>query len=101
MIAPRSLQQQIDSVARVQQTAQGESVVEFRPFYSLRHGENPERTEHYWVATRNDAVAQQSPGYELELSMVDVNFDPVTPKTDVLSLELTGGVGSQSAAKGA
>ena len=79
----------IDSVARVQQTAQGESVVEFRPFYSLRHGENPEHTEHYWVAHRNDTVARQSPGYELELSMVDVNFDPVTPQTDVLSLELT------------
>lgn len=79
----------IESVARVQQTAQGESVVEFRPFYSLRHGENPEHSEHYWVTHRNDAVAAQSPGYELELSMVDINFDPVTPKTDVLSLELT------------
>ncbi|MGP1667172.1 MAG: type VI secretion system baseplate subunit TssF, partial [Rhodanobacter sp.] len=79
----------IDSVARVQQTAQGESVVEFRPFYSLRHGEHPERTEHYWVAHRDAVVAERSPGYELELSMVDVNFDTVTPKTDVLSLELT------------
>lgn len=80
----------IDHVSRVQQTVQGESVVEFRPFYSLQHGENPESGgEHYWVAHRNGLVAQQSPGYELELSVVDVNFDPVTPRTDVLSLDLT------------
>lgn len=78
----------IERVARVQQTAQGESIVEFRPFYSLRHGENPERNEHYWITHRNPDVARQSPGYELELSMVDANFDPVTPKTDVLSLDL-------------
>ncbi|MEO7066810.1 MAG: type VI secretion system baseplate subunit TssF [Rhodanobacter sp.] len=80
----------IDRVTRLEQTAQGESVVEFRPFYSLQHGENPELGgEHYWVAHRNAFVAQQSPGYELELSVVDVNFDPVTPRTDVLSLDLT------------
>lgn len=79
----------IDSVARIQQTAQGETVVEFRPFYSLRHGENPDHAEHYWLAHRNETVARHSPGYELELSMVDANFDPVTPQTDVLSLELT------------
>ncbi|MBE1161100.1 type VI secretion system baseplate subunit TssF [Dyella acidiphila] len=79
----------IERVARVQQTAQGESIVEFRPFYSLRHGESPERNEHYWITHRNPDVARQSPGYELELSMVDANFDPVTPKTDVLSLDLS------------
>jgi type VI secretion system protein ImpG len=79
----------IDSVACVRQTAQGESVTEYRPFYSLRHGETPDRGEQYWIAGRNEAVARQSPGYELELSMVDLDFDPVTPHTDVLSCELT------------
>lgn len=79
----------IDSVARIQQTAQGESVTEFRPFYSLHHGENPEHKEHYWVASRDELVARQSPGYELELSIVDGDFDPTTPSADVLSLELT------------
>lgn len=79
----------IDSVARVQQTPQGETVVEFRPFYSLHHGEDPEHTGQYWTTHRDALLARRSPGYELELSMVDLNFDPVTPKTDVLSLELT------------
>lgn len=79
----------LDSVACVRQTAQGESIIEYRPFYSLRHGETPGRGEQYWIARRNDMVARHSPGYELELSMVDLDFDPVTPATDVLSCELT------------
>lgn len=78
----------IESVTRVQQTAQGETMTEFRPFYSLRHGESQERHEHYWVARRDELIAKQSPGYELELSIVDAQFDPVTPRTDVLSIDL-------------
>jgi type VI secretion system protein ImpG len=79
----------IDSVKRVRQTAQGETITDFRPFYSLRHGENPNQTGHYWVAHRDELIAKTSPGYELELSVVDLDFNPVTPQTDVLSLELT------------
>lgn len=79
----------IDSVKRVRQTAQGESVTEFRPFFSLAHGDSPERQGHYWFARRNELVADKSPGYETELSLVDADFDPVQPKTDILSLQLT------------
>jgi type VI secretion system protein ImpG len=35
--------QAIESVKLVRQTPQGESVQEFRPFYSLRHGQTPEK----------------------------------------------------------
>jgi type VI secretion system protein ImpG len=79
----------IDSVKRVRQTAQGETITDFRPFYSLRHGENPNQTGHYWVAHRDELIAKTSPGYELELSVVDLDFNPVTPQTDILSIELT------------
>lgn len=79
----------IDSVKRVRQTAQGESVTEFRPFFSLRHGEVPDKSGDYWYAQRDPLLAKSSPGYETSLSIVDVDFDPVLPKTDVLSLELT------------
>lgn len=34
-------------------------------------------------------LAETSPGYETSLSIVDADFDPVQPKTDVLSLKLT------------
>lgn len=79
----------IDSVKRVRQTPQGEKVTEFRPFYSLHHGETPDGTGHYWLARRDERVARSSPGFETELSFVDLDFNPVQPQTDVVSLELT------------
>lgn len=79
----------IDSVRRVRQSAQGESITEFRPFYSLHHGESPIATGHYWLAHRDEQVARTSPGHETELSFVDLDFNPVQPQTDVISLELT------------
>lgn len=79
----------IDAVRRVRQTPQGEQVQEFRPFYSLHHGEDPDRSGHYWLSRRDELVARQSPGYETELSFVDLDFNPVVPKTDVVGVELT------------
>ncbi|WP_022972622.1 type VI secretion system baseplate subunit TssF, partial [Xanthomonas maliensis] len=79
----------IDSVHRVRQTPQGETLHAFRPFYSLHHGEDPERTGQYWVARRDEDVARQSPGYETELSFVDLEFNPTAPQTDVISVQLT------------
>ncbi|MEH6435943.1 type VI secretion system baseplate subunit TssF [Massilia sp. DD77] len=79
----------IDSVKLVRQTPQGESVVQFRPFYSLRHGQTPEQHGHYWVMRRDETVAQLSPGYETQISIVDIDFDPAAIETDTLSLELT------------
>ncbi|MGH8086169.1 MAG: type VI secretion system baseplate subunit TssF [Lysobacter sp.] len=79
----------IDSVKRVRQTPQGEKITEFRPFYSLHHGESPDSTGHYWLAHRDERVARSSPGFETELSFVDLDFNPVQPQTDVVSLELT------------
>jgi len=73
----------------VRQTPQGEKITEFRPFYSLHHGETPDKTGQYWLAHRDEQVARMSPGYETELSFVDLDFNPVLPQTDIVSLELT------------
>lgn len=81
--------QAIESVKLVRQTPQGESVQEFRPFYSLRHGQTPEKNGHYWVARRDDEIAGKSPGYETSISIVDIDFDPAEVETDTLSLELS------------
>ena len=78
----------IDRVRQVRQNAQNDTVVDFRPFYSLHHGESA-RIGHYWFARRNDWVAQKSPGYETEISIVDIDFEPTSPQTDTLSLDLT------------
>ncbi|MFC4278634.1 type VI secretion system baseplate subunit TssF [Achromobacter aloeverae] len=79
----------IDRVRQVRQGAQGESVVEFRPFYSLQHGDTPEGAGHYWTARRDELVAQRSPGYETEISLVDIDFDPSVPQVETLSIDLT------------
>ncbi|MCC7697900.1 type VI secretion system baseplate subunit TssF [Janthinobacterium sp. EB271-G4-7A] len=81
--------QAIESVKLVRQTPQGESITEFRPFYSLRHGQMPARDGHYWVMRRDDTVSEKSPGYETEISIVDIDFDPAAIETDTLSLELS------------
>ncbi|MFL6656569.1 MAG: type VI secretion system baseplate subunit TssF [Massilia sp.] len=81
--------QSIDSVKLVRQTPQGESVVQFRPFYSLKHGQTPEKSGHYWVMRRNEELADKSPGFETQISIVDIDFDPAAVETDTLSLELT------------
>lgn len=81
--------QAIESVRLVRQTPQGESVQEFRPFYSLRHGQTPEQNGHYWVARRDDDIAAKSPGYETQISIVDIDFNPAEVETDTLSLELS------------
>jgi type VI secretion system protein ImpG len=87
----------IDKVFRVKQTPYGDSIDEFRPFFSLHHddllGQGDSLGEaspgRYWHAQRDDNVATISPGYELELSIVDVAFEPAVPQTDTLSLQVT------------
>ncbi|RZL00438.1 MAG: type VI secretion system baseplate subunit TssF [Rubrivivax sp.] len=106
----------IDRVYRVLQTPQGESVDEFRPFFSLRHDDLLPFDEadisasapnlaalrrqrgrqqgegapgRYWHARRDDDLAEQSPGYETEISIVDVDFEPALPQTETLSLTVS------------
>lgn len=79
----------IDSVQLVRQAEHQEEVVEFRPFYSLRHGEDPLQLGRYWFAQRNESLAALSPGHELEISLVDLDYDPAAPQTDTLSLQVT------------
>lgn len=81
----------VEKVYRVLQTPQGESVDAFYPFYSLQHDEllaDGEGKRRYWVLHVDESVADHSPGYEAELSIVDVDFDPASPQTDTLSIEV-------------
>lgn len=79
----------IDHVSCIRKTQKGDEVIEYPPFYSLQHGEAPDANESYWVARRNHEVAHKNPGYEMELSMVDIAFDPTTPSIEILSCDVT------------
>lgn len=81
----------IDRVFRVQQTPEGESVHAFRPFYSLQHEQllrEGDQAGRYWYTTRSESMAERSPGYETEIAIVDIEFDPAAPQTDTLSIDL-------------
>lgn len=80
----------VDRVFRVRRTAEGESVQTFRPFYSLQHEDllrEGESRVHYWYCHRRSA-AGQTPGYETEIGLVDLEFDPSTPQCDTLSIDV-------------
>ncbi|MEN3276669.1 MAG: type secretion system protein ImpG [Massilia sp.] len=81
--------QSIDAVNLVRQTPQGETIVAFRPFYSLQHAQTPEQHGHYWAMRRDDSLLERSPGFETQISIVDIDFDPAAVETDTLNLELT------------
>ena len=78
----------IDSVCLLHQTAERDETFELRPFFSLRYGEEGRRGR-YWFARRDEAVEHKSPGYETEISVVNIDFDPSACQTDTLSIELS------------
>jgi type VI secretion system protein ImpG len=80
----------IDRVYRVQQSAEGESIQSFKPFYSLQHDDLLQQGEdagRYWFSQRNMQEGL-SPGYETELGLVDLDFDPGVSRTDTLSIDV-------------
>jgi type VI secretion system protein ImpG len=81
--------QTIDSVHLVKQTPQGETTVRFQPLYSLKHAQTPEQHGHYWTLRRDETLAEKSPGFETQIAIVDIDFDPAEVETSTLNLELT------------
>ncbi|MFZ3288372.1 MAG: type VI secretion system baseplate subunit TssF [Telluria sp.] len=79
----------IDSVQMVRQRENGVAITEFRPFYSLRHGEGGARKGHYWVLRHDQALAAMSPGHEKTITLVDSDCDLLALEKTSLSLELS------------
>lgn len=77
---------EISRVARVQQSNESEEIAEFKPFYSLRHGEDHDGPARYWHASYLDADEETT--YSMEISLVDSSQDPQRPETNTLSLDL-------------
>lgn len=76
----------IKRVSKVQQSSDGEAVNEFRPFYSLRHGEAHDGPARYWHASYVDETV--SSNYTMEISLVDSTLDAQRSETNTLSLDL-------------
>jgi type VI secretion system protein ImpG len=76
----------VDSVRRLGRRERSASLTEFRPFYSLRHGEGADKQGHYYVVRRNDTLAA---GHEHEITFIDADFDPASYEQATMSIELT------------
>ncbi len=79
----------VDSANVRKESADGSSTTQFRPIYSLRHGESPRDKCHYWITRRDPMIAASSPGHEMKISFVDSDFNPMAPETTTLSTMLT------------
>jgi type VI secretion system protein ImpG len=79
----------VDRVHMVQQHGKAFSTVEFRPFYSLRHGESDARKGRYWILRHDETLAATSPGHEKAIALVDADGEPLMVEQTALSIDLT------------
>jgi len=79
----------IDTVQLLRKAPQGNSLTEFFPYYSLRHGEQDSRKGHYWLAHRDEELADAEAGHEYTLALLDRDFSPLTLEEGTASVRLT------------
>jgi len=77
----------IESATLITDVSRRDGVEQLKPFYSMRHGDG-RQSGHYWVLRRDDITAGLSPGYEMRISLVSPDLDPLLAKTQTLSAEL-------------
>ena len=76
----------VDAVRMLERGELDTSVTEFRPFYSLRHGEGTDKRGHYYVVRRDET---RDAGHEYRITFVDTDFDPARCEQATASVELT------------
>ena len=78
----------IDSVHLVRTSPDGDSVAEFFPYYSLRHGGAASRKGRYWLASRDEALTGGA-GHDFSLTLVDHDFSPLCGEQATASVRVT------------
>ncbi len=63
--------------------------MEFQPFYSFKHSFERRQEHAFWHAVRRPSERKDDAGSELYLSLVDLDFRPSAPATDVLTVQAT------------
>jgi type VI secretion system protein ImpG len=76
----------IRRVFSVRQRPDGDDIVEFKPFYSIRHGESHDGPVRYWHVSHADKEGPAS--HALEISLIDSKQNLHDPETETLSLDL-------------
>jgi len=76
----------VDAVRMLRPNELGMSLTEFRPLYSVRHGEGKDKQGHYFVVRRDETLGA---GHENRIAFVDTDFDPARCEQATVSIELT------------
>ena len=86
----RPLALEVYSVDRVvsDDPQQGKSR-EFKPFYSLHHSNGGDDDPTFWFASRRPSQRPEDDGTEVFLTLVDLDFNPHVPPTNVLTIHVT------------
>ena len=79
----------VDKVYSVRESRHGQTLTEFRPYYSLRHGEAGGRLGHYYLIRRDPIKALSQPGHETRISLVDLDLNPLAIPNASVSIDLT------------
>lgn len=77
----------IDSVESTNVDTQ--QVIEYRPFYSFKHGVSRDQDTAYWCQSRRPSMRKDDTGTEVYLSLVDLQFNPAEPPAEVLMVQAT------------
>jgi type VI secretion system protein ImpG len=79
----------VDKVCAIRDSADGPTLTEFRPYYSLRHGEGGGQRGHYYLVRRDPIKAMSMPGHETRIALIDLNLDPLAIADSSVSIDLT------------
>ena len=79
----------VDAVRLLRQRGSESTLTEFRPLYSLRHGEGAAQQGHYWIIRHDRALTAYSPGHEKKITLIDGDFNPLIHEKASMSLSLT------------
>jgi type VI secretion system protein ImpG len=86
----RPLSTEVYSVNNVSSSApNNEEEKVYEPFYSLRHS-HPEHSKCLWLTHRRPSFRKSDDnGTEVYLSLVDLNFEPALPPTEMLTVRIS------------
>jgi type VI secretion system protein ImpG len=88
--ARRPLAMEVFSVDQVRSLkAQQQDIVEYQPFYSVRHSAQPRQQQTFWIANRRASLRPNDEGTEIELALVDLTLRPSLPASDTLTVRTT------------
>ena len=79
----------LESVRKLVKSDERAQLVEYRPFYSLKHSQDEALEDAFWYPIRRPSARRDDNGTEVYLALVDRQFNPALPASDALTIQVT------------